>query len=258
MARLVPGDLRTADGSGMAAQAKAGTDACTSLLFAGLIVAAWLAIHLGGIFFWRWDWTGAPVAVLLILIQAWLSTGLFIIAHDCMHGSLVPGAPAINRAVGTLCLMLYAGLSYGALLPKHHAHHRRPGTADDPDFHPGAPRRALPWFVRFFRGYYSHAQILRITMAATAYLLLGASLLNIVAFWAVPALLALCQLFFFGTYLPHRHEDAAFADRHNARSTRWHPLLSLLTCYHFGAYHHEHHLAPAAPWWRLPKVRARV
>ena len=31
-------------------------------------------------------------------------------------------------------------------------------------------------------------------------MLLGASLLNIVMFWAVPAVLALMQLFVFGTY----------------------------------------------------------
>ena len=34
--------------------------------------------------------------------------------------------------------------------------------------------------------------------------------------------------------------------------------LSLLTCYHFGGYHHEHHLHPGVPWWRLPGTRARA
>ena len=227
----------------------------TGLALAAAIGAGWLAIHIGGVFFWRWGPATAMLAVPVVLVQAWLSTGLFIIAHDCMHGSLAPGRPRLNRIVGTLCLGAYAALSYARLYPKHHAHHAAPGTAADPDFHPGAPRRALPWFVRFFSGYYTHGQIVRITIAAIAYLLLGASLLNIVVFWAVPALLALAQLFVFGTYLPHREEDTGFADDHRARSARVGPLLSLLTCFNFGGYHHEHHLSPGTPWWGLPRYR---
>ena len=222
---------------------------------AGAIGLAWLAVHLGAIFLWTWRPATLPIAAMLVLLQAWLSTGLFIVAHDCMHGSLAPGRPRLNRAIGTVFLGAYAGLSYAALRPKHHAHHHAPGTANDPDFHPGAPRRALPWFVRFFTGYYTHGQIVRITLAALCYLALGATLVNIVVFWAVPALLALAQLFVFGTYLPHRHADAPFADAHRARSTTVSPAISLLTCFHFGGYHHEHHLSPKTPWWRLPTLR---
>jgi beta-carotene/zeaxanthin 4-ketolase len=226
------------------------------LALAAAIGLGWVALHLGLIFFWRWSWATAPLAALLILLQAWLSTGLFIVAHDCMHGSLAPGQPRLNSAVGILFLAAYAGLSYRALLPKHHAHHAAPGTAADPDFHPDAPRQLLPWFVAFFRNYYTHGQIGRITAAAIVYMLLGASLVNIVAFWAVPALLALLQLFLFGTFLPHRHGDQPFADAHNARSNALSPALSLVTCFHFGAYHHEHHLSPGTPWWRLPALRS--
>ena len=226
-----------------------------SLLLAAAMGAAWLAIHIGGIFFWQWQVATAPVAMLLIVVQAWLSTGLFIVAHDCMHGSFAPGRRAWNAVVGTLCLGAYAGLSYRALYPMHHAHHAAPGTEHDPDFHAAAPTRALPWFVHFFRGYYTHGQILRITLAAVVYMLLGASLLNIVLFWAVPAVLALAQLFLFGTYLPHRHGETPFADTHNARSNSLSPLASLATCFHFGAYHHEHHLSPQTPWWQLPRIK---
>jgi beta-carotene ketolase (CrtW type) len=226
-----------------------------SLTFAALIMLTWSLIHVGGIFFWRWDPTTAVFAAALVLLQTWLSTGLFIIAHDCMHGSLAPGHPRVNRVIGTLCLGAYAGLSYAALCPKHHAHHALPGTADDPDFHPGAPSSLLPWLMRFFRTYYTHGQLLRIALAAGLYLLLGASLINIVMFWAIPALLALLQLFVFGTFLPHRHDRFAFADHHNARSMRLSPIASLFTCFHFGGYHHEHHLHPGVPWWRLPSAR---
>ena len=227
----------------------------TGLLLAAAIGAAWLVIHIGGIFFWTWRAELVPVAVMLVLLQTWLSTGLFIVAHDCMHGSLVPGHRRANEVIGTLCLAAYAGLSFGALLPKHHAHHAAPGSPDDPDFHPDEPRRALPWFIRFFTGYYTHGQILRITLVASIYLFLGASLIDIVVFWAIPALLALVQLFVFGTYLPHRHADEPFADRHHARSNGLGHLGSLITCFHFGGYHHEHHLSPGTPWWRLPTVR---
>ncbi|WP_267387201.1 fatty acid desaturase [Sphingomonas sp. GC_Shp_3] len=230
-------------------------EAQRGIVLAATIMAAWLAVHIGAIFFWRWSIVTAPLALLVIVVQAWLSTGLFIIAHDCMHGSLAPGRPRLTRLVGTLCLGAYAGLSYAALMPKHHAHHAAPGTASDPDFHAAAPKRALPWFMSFFRNYYTHGQILRITVAAIAYMLLGASLLNIVVFWAIPALLALAQLFVFGTYLPHRHDEQPFADAHNARSSTLRPVMSLMTCFHFGAYHHEHHLSPGTPWWRLPALR---
>lgn len=230
-------------------------DTVRGLSLAAMLGAAWLAIHVGGIFLWSWTLARLPVAAALVLVQAWLSTGLFIVAHDCMHGSLAPGRPKLNTVVGTLCLGAYAGLSFRALYPKHHLHHAAPGTNRDPDFYADAPTRAVPWFVRFFCGYYTHSQLARITVVAVVYLLLGASLLNIVVFWAVPAVAALLQLFVFGTYLPHRHGEDSFADAHRARSNRLPPLLSLLSCFHFGGYHHEHHLSPRTPWWRLPAVR---
>jgi beta-carotene ketolase (CrtW type) len=112
------------------------------------------------------------------------------------------------------------------------------------------------WFGQFFRTYYSHGQIVRITLVAVVYtLLLGASLGNIVLFWAVPALGAVAQLFIFGTWLPHREREEPFADDHRAHSMSVGETLSLLTCFHFGGYHHEHHVSPGTPWWGLPARR---
>jgi len=223
---------------------------------AGALIGAWLLVHAGAMAGWRAGESPLWLAVLLVAVQTWLSTGLFIVAHDAMHGSLAPGRPDWNRRLGSLCLMLYAGLSYRRLLVKHAAHHRHAGSARDPDFDAGNPRRLLPWFARFFRAYYTHAQIVRIGTTITVYLLvLGVPVLNVILFWAVPALLALAQLFVFGTYLPHRHEVAPFADHHRARSSPFSPALSLLTCFHFGGYHHEHHLSPGTPWWGLPSLR---
>ncbi len=228
----------------------------TGLGIAAAMIVAWIAIHLFGIFAWQADAHGWVLAAGLILVQTWLSTGLFIIAHDAMHGSLAPARPDVNRRIGTLCLMLYAGLSYRQLLPKHAAHHRHAGSADDPDFHAANPRRLLPWFGRFFATYYTHGQFIRITAASLVYTqLLGASIVNILLFWAAPAVLALVQLFVFGTYLPHRHGEDPFVDTHRTRSSAFSKPVSLLTCFHFGGYHHEHHLSPGTPWWMLPAFR---
>lgn len=225
---------------------------------AAAIVAAWLAIHVTGIFFWQWSWAAVPIAAAMVLVQTWLSTGLFIIAHDSMHGALAPSAPRLNRVIGATCLSLYACLSYARLLPQHHLHHKQTGRAGDPDFHGGDPS-LFGWFGQFFRTYYSHGQIIRITLVALVYtLLLGAPLGNIVLFWAVPALGAVAQLFVFGTWLPHREREEPFADDHRAHSISIGAMASLLTCFHFGGYHHEHHLSPGTPWWGLPARRRAI
>ena len=219
------------------------------------IAGAWLAIHVTGIFFWRWSWATVPLAVVLVAVQTWLSTGLFIVAHDAMHGALAPAHPRLNRIFGMAALTLYACLSYATLLPQHHLHHQHTGSAGDPDYHKGDPS-LIGWFLQFFRTYYSHGQIVRITLVALIYpLILGAPLGNIVIFWALPALGAVGQLFVFGTWLPHRERSKPFADVHRAHSLDINPALSLLTCFHFGGYHHEHHLSPGTPWWGLPARR---
>lgn len=157
-----------------------------SVSLAAAIVVAWLCIHVTGIFFWHWTLSNVPIGIAMVLAQTWLSTGLFIIAHDSMHGALAPGHPRLNRAIGATCLTLYACLSYATLLPQHHLHHKETGTAGDPDFHSGDPS-LMGWFMQFFRTYYSHGQIARITVMALIYtLLLGAPLGNIVIFWALP------------------------------------------------------------------------
>jgi beta-carotene/zeaxanthin 4-ketolase len=229
---------------------------------AAAIIATWLVAHIGAVFYFATGaggWTAPHVALapVLIALQCWLYVGLFIIAHDCMHGSLVPGRPAWNRAIGQLCLGLYAGFSFARMTPKHHDHHRHSGHHDDPDFDDRQPHGFLPWFAKFFSEYFSWRELAAISVITWTYLLvLGAPLANVLLFFALPALLSAAQLFFFGTYLPHRPAPATgFADRHNARSNDFPWLVSLLTCFHFG-YHHEHHLSPGTPWWRLPTMRA--
>jgi beta-carotene ketolase (CrtW type) len=217
---------------------------------------AWLATHIHGVFLQRWRPGAGLLAVpLLILLQSWLNVGLFIIAHDCMHGSLAPFRPGLNRSVGRIALFLYAGFSFDRLIGKHFAHHRHAGTALDPDFSEDHPDQFWPWYIGFMREYFGWREFGVLTAILGIYLaLLGASVANILAFWALPALLSSLQLFYFGTYLPHRRGEEPFADHHQARSNEFSWLVSLLTCFHFG-YHHEHHARPHVPWWQLPSAR---
>ena len=221
------------------------------LLLAGVIFAAWLALHVFAV--WRLDALTHPLAACACLLGlTWLSVGLFIVAHDAMHGSLAPGWPRLNTAIGTLALWLYAGFSFKRVIVKHRLHHLAPGTDDDPDFHRSGP---LSWYGAFMRRYFGWREFLIVTGATVVYAIVLGARWPYVAFWSAPAILASLQLFWFGTYLPHRPGPTPFLDRHNARSSRMSEGASLLTCFHFGGYHHEHHLSPGAPWWRLPAVR---
>ncbi len=222
------------------------------LTLAVAIIAAWATLHVLGVFFVPLEAGLIWLIVPMVLVQCWLYVGLFIVAHDCMHGSLVPFRPAVNRFVGQLCLTLYAGFDFDKLNRKHHRHHRHSGTADDPDFDETPPHGFWAWYYRFFTEYFGWREYLFISAVVVVYIaVLGAPLGNVLVFWALPALVSSLQLFTFGTYLPHRPEADPFADRHNARTNRYPWWLSLVTCFHFG-YHHEHHLQPGVPWWRLP------
>jgi beta-carotene ketolase (CrtW type) len=215
----------------------------------------WAALHVYSVFFLDLQGFAFAAAPLLVLAICWLNVGLFIVAHDCMHGSLAPGRPKLNRWIGRLALALYAGFSFDRLLPKHFDHHRHAGTGKDPDFSEAHPSAFWPWYYAFLRQYFGLRELLVLTTIVAVYvLLLGAPYPNLLLFWALPAILSSMQLFLFGTYLPHRVAEQPFGDRHRARSNDFGWLTSLLTCFHFG-YHHEHHLAPHVPWWRLPDER---
>lgn len=240
-----------------AESARLDRQAVIGLTLAVSVIAAWTLLHIAAIFFLlianAW-----PAAPLVVAAQCWLYVGLFIIAHDCMHGSLVPFRPWANRLVGAAVLFLYAGFSFDAMNAKHHVHHRHAGTSQDPDFDDRHPHNFWAWYGRFFTEYLTWRQPIVLGGAITFYaVVLSAPLINLFLFWALPALLSSLQLFTFGTYLPHRPGQETFADRHNAQTNDFSWFVSLLTCFHFG-YHHEHHLAPRAPWWQLPAVRSAL
>lgn len=222
---------------------------------AAAILTAWLALHVVTLFYFNLTWENAPVAIILVAVQTWLYVGLFIVAHDCMHGALVPHKLWANRLAGQVCLFLYAGFSFDALNREHHKHHRFSGTAGDPDFDDHPPYGFWRWFAKFFMTYFSWKQVAIILAVYAVYMtVFGVNPLNALVFWALPGLLSAMQLFTFGTYLPHKPASTGFTDRHNTRTSSLPIWLSLLTCFHFG-YHHEHHLYPTVPWWRLPAMR---
>jgi beta-carotene ketolase (CrtW type) len=219
-----------------------------ALWAAGLWV--WLRVDLSAGDIW---WIPAAVAV-----QTFLYTGLFITAHDAIHGTVCPANTRLNRLIGQVAVKLYALFSYKMMRRKHHAHHAHPVSAKDPDGHQESDDRFWPWYFRFLIEYTSVLQIVGMAIAYNILLhLVGIATLNLNLFWVLPALLSTLQLFFFGTYLPHRGPVSAFADEHRAASNDFGLFASFISCYHFG-YHWEHHHSPGTPWWRLPALRRRL
>lgn len=192
-----------------------------------------------------------PLLYVLILLQTHLYTGLFITAHDAMHG-VVSAHKKVNKALGTVAALLFAYNYYPRLFSRHHAHHRHVATEKDPDYHRGT---FLPWYFSFLKQYITIWQIL--FMAVTFNILtLFFPQPNIILFWIIPSVLSTLQLFYFGTYLPHKGEHAP-GNRHKSGSLKKNHWLAFLTCYFFG-YHYEHHNAPRVPWWQLYKEKQQM
>ena len=229
------------------------------LALAAAIFGAWLSVHLWAMFAFEITATTWPLVPFIFALQCWLSVGMFIVAHDAMHGSLMPVAPKAGQAIGAVLLFLYAGFGWRRMRDAHFAHHRHTGTADDPDFHAGNPRDFWPWYAQFLRRYFGILSYLWVhAVVLTYYFAFAVAPENIALLYGFPAIASSLQLFYFGTYRPHRqegsgHEDSAeFPDRHRARTNDYGSIASLFSCFHFG-YHHEHHLHPGTPWWALPE-----
>lgn len=226
----------------------APAEGLAGVVVASAIVGLWAAsLAAGVVLHVRLDGT----VLAWIAVRTFLDVGLFITAHDAMHGSVAPAHPRLNRFIGGACLVLYAGLSFARVRRDHLEHHRLPARAGDPDWCPD-PRFA-PWLLAFVRRHFTARILLAHVVIVTSLWLLGAGVVDIVVLHVVPAWLSLLQLFTFGTWLPHRHGGH---DEHRATSADVGVLASFLRCYHFG-YHWEHHAAPHWPWWRLPSARRR-
>lgn len=195
----------------------------------------------------------SPLMYLHIFLQAYLYTGLFITAHDAMHGTVSPNKK-VNRAVGTMAAFLFAGMSYKRLINNHFMHHHKPGEDEDPDFSMRHQNFFLWWFTFMVR--YTTIMQLIVMAAAFNILKIWFDELRLWLLWVIPAFMGTLQLFYFGTYLPHRYPHKDRMKPHNARTQRRNHLWAMLSCYFFG-YHYEHHENPRIPWWQLYKVKDR-
>ena len=194
------------------------------------------------------DWTN-PFTYIAVYIQTHLYTGLFITSHDAMHGSVSKNRK-VNYWIGYITSLLFAYNSYDRLIVKHHEHHRFVASDEDPDYHESG--RFWLWYWNFLKRYITWRQMILMTITMQL-LLLVFPLENLILFWIVPSVLSTFQLFYFGTYIPHKdgHEHG---NKHKSRSLEKNHLWAFLSCYFFG-YHFEHHDAPGVPWWRLWQMK---
>jgi beta-carotene ketolase (CrtW type) len=193
-----------------------------------------------------------PWMYLHLFIQTYLFTGLFITGHDAMHGT-VSGNRSVNQFFGYISVFLYAGMWYRSLIRYHGLHHMYPGTEKDPDYSVGS-QNFFVWWFRFMIHYVTWIQLV---IMAALYNILGIWFADwaIVLFWIIPAVLSTFQLFYFGTYIPHKRPHTETMGEHKARTLRKAHFLAMLSCYFFG-YHREHHESPRTPWWKLYQLKS--
>ena len=220
------------------------------LLIAFVIFLLW-AVHLLYCLLFLHPNFFSPYLYLHVLVQTYFFTGLFITAHDSMHGAITKKR-RLNNLVGQLATITYAFLSYKTLQKKHYLHHQFPATANDPDFSPNN-NNFFVWWVVFMKNYITWWQLLLMAVTFNV-LLIWFSELQLIVFWVVPAMLSTFQLFYFGTFRPHRRPFSEEMEPHNSRTQKKNHLWALISCYFFG-YHWEHHESPITPWWKLYKTK---
>lgn len=213
------------------------------VFFAFLIIGGW---GLSTILLMQWHFSFTnPLVYLLVLVQMHLYTGLFITAHDAMHGT-VSSNKRINNATGFIATFVYAAFWYPKLYTKHHQHHQHVHTELDPDYHEGS---FMSWYIRFIRNYLSIWQVVWMAILFNI-LKIWIPQPNLLMFWVLPSLMSTLQLFYFGTYQPHKGEHD---NKYHSRTQKRNHVVAFLSCYFFG-YHYEHHDSPGTPWWQLYKA----
>ena len=107
----------------------------------------------------------AGLVLLAVALRTFLQTGLFVLGHDAMHRTLVPGHRRLNDGLGRLALLLYAALPCGRCRRHHLRHHRCPGSQRDPDFRSSPGDGVVLWYARFMGNYLSAAQLAPLLVA---------------------------------------------------------------------------------------------
>jgi len=186
-----------------------------------------------------------------LLIQSWLFTGLFITAHDSMHGTICNNKK-VNDFLGFFATLLFAGMWYPMLIKKHKLHHIYPATNLDPDYHVGN-QNFFVWWFSFMKQYVTIWQVLIMAGLFNIGLLFFTEI-QLIVLWIIPSILATFQLFYFGTFLPHRLPHTPDMGINKSRSLKTNHWWAMLSCYFFG-YHYEHHASPHTPWWKLYQLK---
>jgi beta-carotene/zeaxanthin 4-ketolase len=225
-------------------------DGTRGVLIAAAVIGLWLAsqVFLLSVDLHSMFW----LIPLLVIWQTHLYTGMFITAHDAMHGTVSPNKK-INNAIGSVAAGLFAFNFFPRLLSRHHRHHKNVATELDPDYH--GSHKFWPWYFSFLKNYITWWQLL--LMAVTFNVLkIWIDPVNVIGLWMVPSVLSTLQLFYFGTYVPHKGEFASTNPHHASTLPRNH-VVAFIACYFFG-YHYEHHEFPYVPWWKLPQLKDQL
>ena len=139
---------------------------------------------------------------LLGLPLAFVALPLYVLLPD--HYARTYDMPLAT--LGAVLLALYAGFAWKQLRDAHFDHHKLAGRPGDPDFDEHNPGNFLRWYGTFFRRYFGWRSILYVhTVVGIYWLVLDISMAQIVLLYGLPALGSSLQLFYFGTFRPHRH-----------------------------------------------------
>lgn len=221
----------------------------------GITIAVFIIVFWGTHLFYCLSYISVelsdPYFYVHFFLQSYLYTGLFITAHDAMHRNISKNK-RINNIFGILSSFLFAGISYKKLIVNHFKHHKNPGDENDPDFYMHS-QNFLVWWLVFIKRY---TTVLQLSIMAILFNILKMwfNESSVLSFWVIPAFLGTLQLFYFGTYLPHKYPHTKSMKPHNARTQKKNHLFGMLSCYFFG-YHFEHHETPETPWWQLYKLK---
>lgn len=202
---------------------------------------------------------GSIEGLLLIPSMTFMYTGLFITGHDAMHGN-ISNKKYINDTIGHICTNLYAGLDFETMRHKHMLHHAHTGIVkEDPDFHKGNVD-IINWFFSFMKEYTNLVQAIKLVSLVELLKNLGAPDQNIYIYMTACGILSALQLFYFGTYIPHKPPEDNVEEIMNwekSKSSSKSKLESFLTCYHFDC-HYAHHAMPHVPWFELWDIQNKI
>ena len=206
-----------------------------------------------------------PVAFVLVDAHPWamlvtiplntcVFTGLFILAHEAIHGTLFPGHPRLGHAVGRVFATVYALVDYDLLRENHRKHHACVATVGDPDF--DGEGRLLAHGVRFLRRYLRWYALP--LLAASGHLVGQAGhTAAMLGAYVVPVLLSTLVVFTVGIHLVHHPEllrTHAAGDPQRSVCIDLGRIGSAVLILNFNVHWH-HHAHPRLSWWELGSMR---